>query len=574
MIWFVSFLLVCYFVPSIKVIHLIVRRVLFLRRGWVPKSPLSVLTDGSEKSLWTKLSRSVAGLEYYVAPFRQWVVGWPFVGFYFYKLAFHLVQGQPINLWFLSLGFWVSLVVIMRPLMKSADDLKLAEFVRQNPEVHPQVFFERYQLQLAFGGVSIRDLSGRDLIPGPVCDFRKGQRARLKKAVWFRGLIDTGYLSHMGLRVLKALGQEYLCEVFDPLASLWGKRILQWGESAFRLENTEALKGLTGHNILIFNHKSSLDFVLSYFALTHLKFENRRFKPRFLLAKDHFKDNKFMHTVLGMGLVSDAVGMVFLERKDQQKSFQNLKQAAEAIVVNSIDLAVYPQGTRSKPNFDRSGKRRDSGYYTTVNQHDLKSNLSHLKKGTAYLVLDTLQEIHKRGERENLNLIFVGVKGAGQALPKGSLDFQTETEIAFSVGPVVTLKAEPILKDWGFDENLPEEELCQRRKEFALGMNQLIDQNLSGILGIHSYLSQRYLTELKGQFRFDDGKIEEVSLCLKNLGAGHTVVYQILDRIYCLPVKRWNGYLSELSQLLLERTSEERLQMLLEEVSEELLKVA
>lgn len=562
--------LIFYVLTPVRFVHETGRRFILSKITWVIPDEKQI--SGTLPKLYWKFIRALSVVEYYFGPWRQYIFGWPFVIFFVSLLVRSFFKGHPLSTGTAILGVLDVAFVFLKGFYKQNDDLKFAEFVRNNPTIHPQIFWQRYQHQLAFGAVDTGILDDSKSISMPVCDFRRGARPQLKKVLWFCSLVDTAYIAHIGLTTYRVLGRDYFCEIFDALGSLWGKQALFRAESAFELEGLENLQGLTGRNIFIFNHKSSLDFVLTFFALSHLSFQNRQFRPRFILAKDHFKDNRFMHSLLGIGLVAEAVHMIFIERKNREKSEQNLKEAALSLLQQPIDLAIYPQGTRSVPNVDRSGKRRDSGYYTTVSKKGFETSLGHLKKGTAHLVLDVLLAMHEAQSNENLNLIFVGIKGAGLALPKNILSVQTEGKIVFSVAPVVTLKSAPVVEEWGFHEELSQEQSQLRRQEFVLGLCQLIDQSLVHVLDLHEQLTQRYLTELKGQFRFEDGKIQELAERLNLAQKKQPVVFKILDCIYALPLKSWNGYLSELSQLLLERSTDRRLEELLSDVSGELLK--
>jgi len=382
-------------------------------------------------------------------------------------------------------------------------------------------------------------------------------------------VIDTNYMAHICLSALKKVGPQYVSDIFDNAGSMWGKRILQLVQGQLIIKGTEKLRGKNGKFILIFNHKSSLDFVLTFFALSQIRVNDRFLRPRFIIAQDHFKDNKLIYNLLAVGRVCEAVNMVFISRKNRKESFENLKQAAKTIIQKDIDVAIYPQGTRAKGNYDRALKRRDSGYYTTIRQRDLSSELAHIKKGTGYLVWESLLALNQSEKPEDLNLVFIGIRGAGITLPKGSLKVQTESEIEFTVGHVETISPSFIEE---LQQNMNEEELEQYRKKFLQEINHLIHNHLKEVLGHNQMLTQRYLTELKGQFRYDVDKISAIETTIVENGHHDDQVFQILDCVYSLPIPQWNGYLSQLSQLLLEKTDTSRLNILLEEVAEELIK--
>lgn len=503
----------------------------------------------------------LSSFEYVILPFRHYFVGFPIILSVIYFAVLILKNPHdPDPVWFFfALVFYAHLVIWIAR-QKVITDLKMAEYLRCFPHMHPEFFFLKYKRELAFGGSDFGLKSAPRFLHTNEVDFKSDNRPAHKTSLLFRGIFDSAYLAHLSLNVVKYVGKRYAFEVFDSIASLWGKRVLQISKNAFSITGQENLAGKKGKFILIFNHKSSFDFALTHLAFSQIKVDGRHMRPRFILAKDHFKDSRILHDILGIGKICDAVDMVFIARKNRQKSIEDLKKAARFLVDKNVDLAIYPQGTRAEGNIDRTFKRRDAGYYTTFTKHDLISPLAHIRKGTSYLVLDVLQELQQSGKNTDLNLVFVGIKGAATTFPKDHFKIQTENNIDFIIGDVVTLSP-GVLSD-SFKDS----------KEFLDHINYLIDGKLKTILGIHEALEQRYLTELKGQFRFDQNKIDAVASFLRSYSQKSDRVYHILDRIYSLPPVQWNSYLSQLSQLLLEHSDETRLEVLLKQVSGELLK--
>lgn len=503
----------------------------------------------------------VSNIEYTVLPFRHYFVGFPIILSVIYFAVLILQNSHDSDrVWFFVVLVFYAHLVIWIARRKVITDLKMAEYLRCFPHIHPDFFFLKYKRELALGGGDFGLKSAPTLLHTNEVDFKSGHRPIHKISLLFKGIFDSAYLAHFSLNVVKYIGKRYAFEVFDSVASLWGKRVLQISKNAFSITGQEKLAGKKGKFILIFNHKSSFDFALTHLAFSQIRVDGRHMRPRFILAKDHFKDNRILHDVLGIGKICEAVDMVFIARKDRQKSIEDLKKAARFLIDKNIDLAIYPQGTRAEGNVDRAFKRRDAGYYTTFTKHDLISPLAHIRKGTSYLVLDVLQELQQSGKTIDLNLVFVGIKGAATTFPKDHFKIQTENNVDFIIGDVVTLSPSALTDSF------------KDSKEFLDHINHLIDDKLKTILGIHEALEQRYLTELKGQFRFDQDKIDAVASSLHSFSQKSDRVYHILDRIYSLPLVQWNSHLSQLSQLLLERSDETRLEALLKQVSEELLK--
>lgn len=533
-----------------------------------------VIPDPRSKKLLAKwgllMLRFCGETEYVLHPFRFYLVGIPIALFCVFELGYYFLQGRlPVDsnavsflVGFAVLNFWAQA-------QKQATNLRLTEFLRIHPDIHPEDFFTLFKLDLAFGLTRLFQYQVRSISPEEA-DFREKGRPTQTAFILLGSLLDTGYLTYMALTAHKKLGPHYAREVSDHIAALWGKRILQRCKNHLLVQGLEKLKDCSGHFLLVFNHKSALDFVLTFFALSGVCVGNRTLRPRFVVAKDHFYDNPIIYRMLGIGMVCQAMDMIFIERKNRSKSFENLKQAAKHMIEKDIDIAIYPQGTRAMGNFDRAGKRRDAGYYTTVSRSAPAKPLSHLKKGTAYLVFDALQVLREKDLNANLNLVFIGIKGTANTLPRGSLKFQTENQILYNVGDVVSLSpalVDNILPPNGEDENGFE----NRQQEFVAEMNRLIDERLKEAVGLHLSLKKRFLTDLKGAFRYEPDKIEAISKALDQAVSRFPGVYQIIDRVYSLPPNEWNGYLSQLCQLLQGRVEPERFLPMLEDVSTKLV---
>lgn len=551
----------------------------FLRLGLaVPRSIAALFTrsrdasvPGSPEGLFHSVARGIAGCEYLVNPFRFFLVGVPLTLLSGYDVIAYFLRGSwpfsPRTIAF-TVGFAALNAVTLD--LRRATDLRLAEFLREHPRIHPGDFFRLFKRDLAFGVRDLfnhptRDISLED------ADFRAKGRPEQSFFRLAAGAFDTYYLTSIVIVAARKLGPAFGREVAEAVTILWGKRMLELSHNQLLVRGLERLDGKRGRFLLIFNHKSSLDFMICFFALSEVIVGHRPLRPRFIVAKDHFRDNVLIHRLIGLGLAIEVLGMVFVERKNRTRSFENLKQAARDIVEKDIDVAIYPQGTRAMGNFDRAGKRRDAGYYTTVSGKDPAKPLSHLKKGTAHLVLDTLVEMRERCPDEALHLVFIGIQGTASTLPRGSFKVQTENTVLFNVGDIVTLPAklaDDVVSRAASPDDIPDED---RRQQFIERMNALIDGKLTDAMGLHDALKKRFLTDLKGAFRFEPDKIDAISRALDAAGRRSSGVYQIIDRIYSLPPAEWNGYLSQLCQLLQGRIEMEHFQPILQDVSEKLV---
>lgn len=561
-----------FLVPLLKLILVFSRRVLFLfsSQDFITET----VTHQQKNTFFSRTNRFFQKLlyefEYYVNFFRFYFLG-SFLIIYSLYQAYPLIQGQ--SLLNFSWPFWGMLVLIALSFWSQSQkylaDLRLAEFLREHPRIHPDDFFYLYKRELAFGLPRLfLNKSFRDILPQNA-DFRCKSRAQIKSNILLFCLIDTMYFTYMVMIALRKLGPDYAREVADPIANMWGKRMLSWARNSLVVEGLEKFQGKAGKFLLIFNHKSSLDFVFTFFALSEVVVGERHLRPRFIVAKDHFKDNPLIYRVLGIGRAIEVLNMVFIERKNRKKSFENLKQAAKFMVDKDIDIAIYPQGTRATGNFDRAGKRRDAGYYTTVSPKSLNKTRPHLKKGTAYLIFDTLQELHERDSSENLNLVFIGVDGTANTLPRGSLKVQTENQIRYVIGDILTLSPQVLNEILNEDQNGNEFE--QARSHFVDQMHELIDQKLKEAMNLHVILKKRFLTDIKGALGYENDKIAMIAQALDEAAQYGDEVFQIIDRIYSLPTQEWNGYLSQLCQILQGKPERDRFHTVLSDVSQKLV---
>lgn len=552
---------VCYVVPLFRVLRAAISVV------W------SLGLTGNGAGLKTprgRLASWLAEWEYYLAPLRLFLVFLPLLVALIVYVAGIVRQGLPVAdgpefAWLLTLN----VLQFLHSEHCRRTQIRFVELLRVHPRVHPGVFFTLYKMQMAWsGGIpdhdEIADLKLAD------ADFCRKQRPQLKfwPVVW--AVFDTITAAGFILRAGRDVGEDYARDISDSVGVLLGKRILQYAEANLVVTGQEKLTGKSGHYVIISNHKSSLDFLFAFFVLSEAPVAGRSIKPRFIVAKDHFRDNPWIYHVMGVGRAIEIMNMIFIERKDRNKGFANLKEAARTVVTRDVDVAIYPQGTRAIGNFDRAGKRRDAGYYTTVSRHQPDAPLSHLKKGTGYLVFDILDELLQQGRDEELHLVFLGITGAATSFPKGSFTLQTENTIEFHVGDVVTLVPDMLNE---IRAESKENDKAKIQADFARKLNTLIDDKLKESIGLHLSLSKRFLTDLKGHFQFDEDKIQVISQGLDKISRDSDVAYKILDRVYSLKVAEWNGYLSQLGQLLMGRLERERFESLLQQVTQALLRV-
>ncbi|OGQ07865.1 MAG: hypothetical protein A3G32_09625 [Deltaproteobacteria bacterium RIFCSPLOWO2_12_FULL_40_28] len=554
-----AFLGVLYFVPLFS---LVIKPFFF---SWNQTTPFG--------KFLLQINESLGHFEYNIRGLRNLVIGNLLMFFALFEFVQGIIQknlGQNFVCIIVSLLLYgLTLTTKYQAILIS---LKMSDFLKNNPDMHPGVFFKVYHHLYGPFPYETPDPHMQETVSPLKVSFKKNQRPKQTFSLLFPALVDTTHLAHTSLRALRYVGKEYAREVFDIMANMWGKRLLELWEASMEVVGTHHVEGKHGKFILIFNHKSPLDFGLTSFALSAMLINgNRTLRPRFITAKDHFMDNPFIYKVIGVGKLIETVDMVFIERKNAKKGFQNLAQAAKLLCEKDIEIAIYPQGTRAKGNMDRSEKRRDAGYYTTVSPKDICSPLGHLKKGCAYLAVDTLIEMAKKGIEEPLYLVFVGINGTATAFAKQSLKVQTETAIVYNITrPLIltTALVSHLKKPEGIEAKNPEEE---KYLELIASLHKKIDHCLVEATQIHESLKYRFLLDLKGQFHFEESKIEAIEKHLDKASQTHSTCYQILDRIYACPPQDWNGSLSEMAHLLLEDPPLKRFETLREQITLKML---
>ncbi|MDO8643943.1 MAG: lysophospholipid acyltransferase family protein, partial [bacterium] len=353
-------------------------------------------------------------------------------------------------------------------------------------------------------------------------------------------------LARTAYRALEIMGPVYGREIFDRVGQLWGKRVLQIFRCRLIVRGDEKLSDLPpGKIILVFNHKSHIDFILNFFALSSVRLQargggTRDIHPRYLAAKDHFLNNKFVYQGIGLGRLIEAMDMIFVDRKG--KGTGAIFEACETLVKKEVEMAIYPQGTRAYGNKGWDGERRDAGYYTTGSRESLKRPLGHLKKGAAYLAVDTA--LCAASQNIPVHLVFIGIEGAGTVAPKGSFAVQTETTVTFTVGGVETIQPEQVA---GLVKPVNNEAVSEEEKKYLQLIQETlvkIDNGLIAALRLHEKLANRFLNDAK-EHRLVP--MESLFSIKRNLNSS---VFPLIDRIYALSRKEWRQHLTELARLL------------------------
>ena len=322
-----------------------------------------------------------------------------------------------------------------------------------------------------------------------------------------------------------------------------------------------------------------MDFALNFFALGNihqapppgLEQAGRHLRPRFIAAKDHFIDNPFIYSVIGLGKVIENAGMIFVERRTKGKGWRAMTEAAEKLSETDVEVAIYPQGTRAFSFSAAGGDRLDAGYYTTYNRRSWDQPLGHLKPGTAHLIQDTLLKLKETGDTK-LNILMVGLMGTGVAGPKGSFKIQTQTEIEFRVGPLWTLSTDQVDGITGPQDPEAKGEEAERYQAGIQNIQEEINQRFLKILNWHQVLKERAEKEMR-RLKLPEEKIGEMNQLLDTTESKQdTRAFILLDRILSLNPKLWERFFLLLLSLKDDMNNQAAWRALLQEVSERLMR--
>lgn len=414
---------------------------------------------------------------------------------------------------------------------------RMAEFARKNRFIHPATFFECYYS--GFGCLPTRLPREKVTTASPLeCSFKRG---RTKKRLWpvMAGVFNTASIARIVLASFKWKGPEYAREVAQSLCVIWGARVAQLAEIELKVEVIERLAEMEGRFIFVFNHKSYLDFALGTYALSSLHPKDRkRFDFRFLAARDHFLDNRFLYLIMGKAM--QVIGTIFVDRAGKRTSPRTAAvEAAEKLANFDLDIVMFPQGTRAYPNISSERNRMDSGYYTSGTRERLKGTGGHIKKGAAFIAVDTAILL-RNIERSSVNIIPAGLLGTGLAAPLGHMLIQTGTEITVRIGQPIIIKGSDV-KD--LSPGLPE------YRTFVEDIHRRIDDSLKSLIDIHALLEKRFFRDIRALLPASD--YEHVAVAMKAWRGRDYFVFTILDCIYATDPLNWNTLLREISYLLI-----------------------
>lgn len=539
-------------IPFCKFCCVLLRRVF---RPWRNSHRLQKIRENLRFAF--PIMKALASLEYWLFPLRRYLVTIPLIGLLLIQALLLNWKGMFLPAGVLIFFGVVVLVSLWAEYAKLLVDLNALELLKIFPAMHPSDFFLRYRLALAFGledFFNTQDLKKLSLF---TVNFRHEIHASQSLMLSLKCLFDTYMLTQMARSALMKLGQNYFDGIIDPLMALWGKRILERCRVYLTVTGADQLFDLDGHVVFVSNRKSWFDLAVLTCAFSDVRLRHRKLRLRFVLPSTALCCFMGLHRLVRHIPIFAASNEI-----DQQQ------EIVSCALREQQDLFLFPQEALALANVDRAQKRRDAGYFSTQISSETGD---HLEPCAAMIVSRMLEAVPENQMTEDLHIAFTALKGTANVLPAGAVRVQTEVEIHVNVGQVLTLEPQALkqfsvpIKSEAGDTNHEHAVFCEK-------LTQLMDRELQSALGVHQSFIQRYLTELKGQFRYDDEKIELVKNHLLDSAKQSDVVFKILDATYALPVSCWNSYLSHFSQLLLEKARVAQFEHLLNEVRQELVK--
>ncbi len=492
---------------------------------------------GIEKK-FPKLSLVLGEIDYYIAPWRDTLLAAFFFIFGIYQL---FAQGFTLNT---PLYLLLPCLSLFNRIQREKFRFALCQWILNFDAVEPNEFFRVYKKGLGAFALKLPDQIAA--VDYSYIDYRSGKVATQSVMPLFKGCIDTATLAKLAILAMKKMPGEEGIEAFDSFARIWGARFVAQAKLRLKTVCNQDLPKLQGKVLLVFNHKSYLDFVLNFFALGNLRNEGRHLRPRFIAAKDHFIDNPLVYSWMGLGKCIQDAGMIFINRK-KGKGWLAMKEAAEKLVKRDVEVAVYPQGTRAWGLSDENGQRMDAGYYTTFHPKKISDPRGHLKNGTAQLILDTALELQKANQSA-LHVLFIGMDGTGTAGAKGSFKIQRETDITFHIGQCWRVE---LPRDTEFKNPEGSAATCEAHENYLAqiqAIHEKLDHEMEKSIHWHFHLIERITKDPR--VPQDKESLQRLQDFLKRADATENILpFVVLDRIYALPPRAWEKHLRHFSQL-------------------------
>lgn len=388
----------------------------------------------------------------------------------------------------------------------------LCDYPSMNPNEAMRAYFSMYgpwKLQLS---------APEKTICAPIIDFKRGSAPQLLMWPIVIGAWTTLFFASL---VVLASRHKSLIDrrafSVDVCCRMWGARLASLVRMRISLEGSEHLENLDAPVIITPNHQSFVDGVLgAAFGLVNM---NKRgpLQIRYMVAKDHFLDNPFLHYILKLGLAAKASGMVFVNRKGTYEQRQQaIIDAAQQMIVNKVDVAMFPHGTRVPLRYSEKGERLEPGYFVAGGRERMAKIGSHLKTGAARLA----PLAANKSAKGYIYVVPVGLSGAGIVYPKGAMYAQTETDVTIKVGRPIKVFPNTDSKN----------------------LHELIDAQLRELLLIEERLTEKLPQEL--------------AISIKEWAEAKRIIWPFLDGLQQLPESNREALINDFKLVLAKKDLE------------------
>lgn len=363
------------------------------------------------------------------------------------------------------------------------------------------------------------------------------------------GLWSTISVARKIVSAGKKKDQSELYRFASSAAISWSNKILSLVKANVSIDGIERVGPQRGPRIFLFTHKSFLDVALIPFLLASLPREKSTDEPiclpRFLVARDHFRDNVLLYRFLGIGKMAERLGMIFVDRKSKDRAAFARKITEDAVtglVRDRVPLAIFPQGTRAWPHFGPKGERLESAYYTVGPPERIAKEGAHLKKGAAHIAVSTAQVIAGTKFSRPVEIIPVAILGSAIACPRGSFRIKPNVNMRLCIGVPIIIGPESLDKKYA---------------DAVLEIHSKIDVSLKTAEHCHAELERRFFESLRG--RLKPMEFEDISIAMKSWRNSDYLLFAILDAIYTCKSKEWIPLTGELAHLILNYCTREEM---------------
>jgi 1-acyl-sn-glycerol-3-phosphate acyltransferase len=393
-----------------------------------------------------------------------------------------------------------------------------------NPHMHPEDFF-----RILFWNRSpwpLYDPITTQSIGPEEADYRVDNPPKPGYLPLLLATYDTGCMASLSMAAFKIEQGDRAIQLFDHIARMWSNRIAYHLRMRLLVTGLEELAKIHDQAIVAFNHESLLDFGLGFFAVGGVPTGRQRvLRLRFMVAKDHFLDNWFIHSVLGVGKAIKNAGMIFVDRSRRGAGAKSIDQAVESILTNDVDVAVFPQGTRAKPHFGADGRPHGAGYYTT-NRGPI-AGPGHFRNGVARIAAQLTRE-------QDVDILCVGLVGTSRLTPAGSVFSYPGHTVHYHLLP-------PIHLDKGSDIEIT-------------ALSRRIEHHMRHAARVH----ERLLETWKVESGSTDAQCAEIALALAEWNeVDDPIPFATLDSILTYAPKQRGQWLETFYRLATDKVSAE-----------------